>query len=99
MATTHPLDGTESSSSAGGRPLGFKPEHIAVLHYFVIEPALASLQETMPCKAVVWIVKKIGAAHEVGQRKNSATDSAARLRARFDRLAGQRRCVPVDPFG
>lgn len=45
MATTHPLDGTEPSSSAGGRPPAFKPEHIAVLHDIVMERARASLQE------------------------------------------------------
>lgn len=45
MATTHPLDGTEPSSSAGGRPPALKPEHIAVLHDIVMERAQASLQE------------------------------------------------------
>ncbi|WP_157814867.1 hypothetical protein [Janthinobacterium sp. 64] len=45
MATTHPQDGTEPSSSAGGRLPAFKSEHIAVLHDIVIERAQASLQE------------------------------------------------------
>lgn len=45
MATTHPQDGTEPSTSAGGKPPAFKPEHIAVLHDIVIERAQASLQE------------------------------------------------------
>lgn len=45
MATTHPQDGSEPSSSAGGRPPAFKPEHIAVLHDIVIERAPARLQE------------------------------------------------------
>lgn len=45
MVTTHPLDGTEPSSSAGGRPPALKPEHIAVLHDIVMERAQASLQE------------------------------------------------------
>lgn len=45
MATRDPLDGTEPSSSAGGRPPALKPEHIAVLHYIVTERAQASLQE------------------------------------------------------
>lgn len=45
MATTHPLDGTAPSSSAGGRPPALKPEHIVVLHEIVQERAQASLQE------------------------------------------------------
>lgn len=45
MATKHPLDGTEPSSNAGGRPPALKPEHIAVLHDIVMERAQASLQE------------------------------------------------------
>ena len=45
VATTHPLDGTEPSSSAGGRPPALKPEHIAILHNIVMERAQSSLQE------------------------------------------------------
>ena len=45
MATTDPLDGTEPSSNAGGRPPVLKPEHIAILHDIVTEHAQASLQE------------------------------------------------------
>lgn len=45
MATRDPLDGTEPSSHAGGRPPALKPEHIAVLHDIVTERAQASLQE------------------------------------------------------
>lgn len=45
MAKKHPLDGTEPSSNAGGRPPALKPEHIAILHDIVTERAQASLQE------------------------------------------------------
>ena len=45
METKHPLDGTEPSSNAGGRPPALTPEHIAVLHDIVIERPQASLQE------------------------------------------------------
>ena len=44
MATKHLLGSTAPSSSAGGRPLALKPEHIAVLHEIVAERAQASLQ-------------------------------------------------------
>ncbi len=39
MATKSPLDGTEPSSRAGGRPPALKPEHIAVLHDILMERA------------------------------------------------------------
>lgn len=45
MATAHPLDGTEPSSSAGGRPPALKPEHIAILRDIVMERAQASLAD------------------------------------------------------
>ena len=45
MATRDPLDGTEPSSNAGGRPPALKPEHIAVLHDIVTERAQTTLQE------------------------------------------------------
>ncbi|WP_425254411.1 helix-turn-helix domain-containing protein [Janthinobacterium sp. NFX145] len=45
MATKYPLNGTEPSSRAGGRPPALKPEHIAVLHDIVMERAQARLQE------------------------------------------------------
>jgi hypothetical protein len=45
MATKHPLDGTEPSSSVSGRSPALKPEHIAVLHDIVTLRAQASLQE------------------------------------------------------
>jgi transposase len=45
MATIDPLDGTEPSSNADGRPPALKPEHIAVLHDIVTARAQASLQE------------------------------------------------------
>jgi hypothetical protein len=32
MTTKYPLDGTEPSSGANGRPPPLSPEHIAVLH-------------------------------------------------------------------
>lgn len=88
MATTHPLDGTEPSSSAGGRPPALTPEHIAILHNIVMERAQSSVQE---------IADELH--HRCGLRVCTATIRRARRALGILRLKPARRACAVRAEG